>query len=147
MVDNVRGYSRLSFDPVVENETPVSSPLAAPSDSFLQDGTVAPREEAVHLWDRVLENIRQRVNEQTYNTWFAQTEFVSIQDDCLKLQGPNQFFVDWLTEHHYELLTAAARHVLGPDVTVQVHVDPNPSPAATVDPRPTPVPEPEPTRH
>ena len=91
--------------------------------------------EADHRWDRVLESIRQNVNEQTFNTWFAQTEFVSIDDQALHLQGPNQFFVDWLTEHHLETIARSTERVLGRPLEVVVHVNPRPAGASSFDPR------------
>jgi len=100
---------------------------------------VALHPEPEYSWDRVLESIRQNVNEQTYNTWFAQTEFLSVDDETLHLQGPNQFFVDWLTEHHLETIRRAAEHVFGRAVEVFVHVNPRPAAASSFDPRTAPL--------
>jgi chromosomal replication initiator protein len=80
------------------------------------------------LWSQILEFVRQEVNEQTFNTWFTQTRFLGLDHSQLRLQGPNQFFVDWLTEHHLDLLERHARLVLGPSIEVVVQVDPDPSP-------------------
>jgi chromosomal replication initiator protein len=92
------------------------------------------------MWDRVLDTVRQLVTQQTYQTWFAQTEFLSLDGDCLTLQGPNQFFVDWLTEHHMDTLHWAANRVVGRPVVIRVLVNPNhtPPPAATLDARSLP---------
>lgn len=108
-----------------------------------------PHEDSLTVWDQMLESIRLKVNEQTFQTWFAQTEFLSLDDGELHLQGPNQFFVDWLSEHHLDVLRHAARGVTGRDIAVQVHVNPKPSAASTFDPRTLPPPEeprPEPKR-
>lgn len=96
---------------------------------------MALQEHAVQCWDRVLENLRQHVNEQTFETWFEQTEFVSLDDDALHLQGPNQFFVDWLTEHHLELIERVTQHVLGRAVRVRVRVNPKPAAVNAIDSR------------
>ena len=66
------------------------------SGDFQVDGTT--------LWSQILDLVRQEVNEQTFNTWFTQTRFLGLDHSQLRLQGPNQFFVDWLTEHHLDLL-------------------------------------------
>lgn len=97
---------------------------------------MALQEQALQYWDRVLENLRQHVNAQTFETWFEQTEFVSLDEEFLQLQGPNQFFVDWLTEHHLELIEQASQHVLGRRVRVRVQVNPKPAPAAPAESRP-----------
>jgi chromosomal replication initiator protein len=92
-------------------------------------------QEAMVVWEQILSTARQNVNEQTYITWFAQTEFLGIDGDCLHIQGPNQFFVDWLTEHHLDVLRHAACVVLEREIDVQVHVNPNPPAASKFDPR------------
>lgn len=101
-----------------------------------------PREEGLGpegvLWQRILERIRLEVNEQTFKTWFAQTRFVSHDAGVLVLQGPNQFFVDWLLEHHHDLLHRSAREVTGSSTFVKVEVDDRPRPAAVAEVRPTP---------
>jgi chromosomal replication initiator protein len=78
-------------------------------------------------WDLVLDRIRQKVNEQTYQTWFSPMECTGIEEGLLRLRGPNQFFVDWLTEHHLELLQESANQILGDRVQIEIDVDPNPS--------------------
>jgi len=85
-----------------------------------------PDDDGMVLWEQILSRVRQEVNEQTYKTWFAQTRFLTIEDHVLQLQGPNQFFVDWLTEHHLELLQRVAREVTGSPVQVHVIVDEEP---------------------
>ena len=80
-------------------------------------------------WERILERIRHEVNEQTFRTWFAQTRFVDYDAGILRVQGPNQFFVDWLTEHHLELLEQCCRDELGAASEVIVQVDPTPASA------------------
>ncbi len=79
------------------------------------------------VWARILERARSEVNEQTFRTWFLQTRFVQLDGDTLVLEGPNPFFVDWLTEHHLDLLERCARGELGPAVQVLVRVDPDPA--------------------
>jgi chromosomal replication initiator protein len=95
------------------------------------------------LWTDILEVVRQNVNQQTFETWFRQTRFVSLGEGGLTIQGPNQFFVDWLTEHHLETLRAAARRVLDRAVEIQILVDPDPSTVGSFDPRATVSPSPE----
>lgn len=102
-----------------------------------------PREEGLghegtHLWQRILDRIRLEVNEQTFKTWFAQTRYVGYASGALTLQGPNQFFVDWLLEHHHDLLHRASREVIGTPTYVKVEVDERPRPQFVAEVRPTP---------
>ncbi len=78
-------------------------------------------------WEQVLARIRQEVNEQTYQTWFSPMECCGVEEGLIRLRGPNQFFVDWLTEHHLDLLEGSATAVLGEGVQIEIEVDPSPS--------------------
>jgi chromosomal replication initiator protein len=74
------------------------------------------------LWGRILERVRTNVNPQSYSTWFEPTRLVAVREGELVVEGPNQFFVDWLAEHHLERLEDAALQVLGqrPKVTFTI---------------------------
>ncbi len=55
-------------------------------------------------WDNILESTRQRVSQQTFETWFMPLVPVSWRDDVVELRCPNRFFLDWFSEHHAETL-------------------------------------------
>ena len=103
-------------------------------------------QDVTRLWDEILEAVRQQVNQQTFETWFHQTRFLALEGDVLTLQGPNQFFVDWLEEHHLETLQNAAVRVLGRGVEIRILVDPDPVPVHRFDPRAAVAPSPSPER-
>lgn len=111
---------------------PSRTPLPPTSSS----GASSPQDVA-RPWEEILDVVRQQVNQQTFETWFHQTRFLSLEGDVLSLQGPNQFFVDWLTEHHLETLHVAAARVLGRPVEIRLQVDPQPSNVGGFDPRAT----------
>jgi len=71
------------------------------------------------LWDAILERISTLVNAQSFQTWFKPTQLVSYEGTHLVIEGPNPFFVDWLSEHHREKIQYAARETLGEDVTLE----------------------------
>jgi len=77
------------------------------------------------LWRPILERVKSMVNPQSYSTWFEPTRLVRIDEGELVVEGPNQFFVDWLAEHHLDKLEDAAAQVLGArpriQFTAQVH--------------------------
>jgi chromosomal replication initiator protein len=74
------------------------------------------------LWGRILEDVKSRVNPQSYSTWFEPTRLVDVREGELVVEGPNQFFVDWLAEHHLDKIEDAAQKVLGkrPRVTLSI---------------------------
>jgi chromosomal replication initiator protein len=64
-------------------------------------------------WSRVLERVRVDVNPQSFKTWFEPTRLVAARSGELVVEGPNQFFVDWLAEHHLDRLEEIAGQVFG----------------------------------
>lgn len=69
-----------------------------------------------NLWARILERLASLVNAQSFQTWFKPTRLISFESDKLVIEGPNPFFVDWLSEHHRDRILVAARETLGRDV-------------------------------
>ena len=66
-----------------------------------------------NLWDRILARVKTQVNPQSYVTWFEPTRLAEVQKGRLVVEGPNQFFVDWLAEHHVDRIEEAALQELG----------------------------------
>jgi len=58
-------------------------------------------------WKRVLSVVEQRVNPQSYNTWFKPTQLIRHEGKALYVRVPNMFFKDWLSEHTDMVLAAA----------------------------------------
>ncbi len=72
------------------------------------------------LWSRILEQIQKQVNEQSFETWFRPTRLLKYENGVLFIEGPNQFFTDWLSEHHMPRILAAAEEVLELKPTVEL---------------------------
>jgi chromosomal replication initiator protein len=72
-------------------------------------------EEARLVWQACLQAIQERVNTQSFKTWFEPVIPLSLQSGTLTVQVPSQFFYDWLEEHYSEVLTTTIERVLGKD--------------------------------
>jgi chromosomal replication initiator protein len=70
------------------------------------------------LWDAILERLSTLVNAQSFQTWLKPTQLVSYEGGRLVIEGPNPFFVDWLSMHHGDKIQYAARETLGKEVKV-----------------------------
>jgi len=57
-----------------------------------------------HYWDTILESIRVRVTQQTFDTWFVPLLPTSWDQDSITIQCPNFFFKDWVSEHYHQTL-------------------------------------------
>lgn len=70
-------------------------------------------EEARHVWQACLQAIQERVNTQSFKTWFEPVVPLHLQSGRLTVQVPSQFFYDWLEEHYSEVLSSTIERVLG----------------------------------
>lgn len=79
------------------------------------------------VWDRCLHTIRQRVNEQSFKTWFEPIKPIKLEGSALTVQVPNNFFYEWLEEHYISNLKESIRQELGPRATLkyQIRMDAN----------------------
>lgn len=65
------------------------------------------------VWQTCLERIKERVNKQSFETWFKPTKGILYSGDSLTVQVPNQFFCDWLEEHYHAIIENIVKEVTG----------------------------------
>jgi chromosomal replication initiator protein len=51
------------------------------------------------LWQKVLEQLRNQLGNQNFETWIKPIHVLEMTDDEIGLEVPNKFFRDWLAEH------------------------------------------------
>ena len=92
------------------------------------DGTsplvVNPSEEdqAGDVWRACLDLIKEKVNTQSFKTWFEPIAPLYLRGGRLTVQVPSQFFYDWLEEHYYTIISATIETVLGKDAHLEYSV-------------------------
>ena len=59
------------------------------------------------VWEEALAYIEERVPKQVFDTWFIPLKFNGFDDSSARLEVPNKFFGDWLTQHYADLLAEA----------------------------------------
>ncbi len=69
--------------------------------------------EANTTWKNVLDLIKERINPQSFNTWFGSSCGVELKEDVLLVEFPNGFFIDWIEEHYYNILEEAVQQLNG----------------------------------
>jgi chromosomal replication initiator protein len=82
-------------------------------------------------WQQVLSKVEEKVNPQSYNTWFKPTQFLSREGSALYVRVPNAFCQDWLNEHLDVVLDAARDAGVG-DIRVVYMIE-----KATAEPPPS----------
>ncbi len=65
------------------------------------------------VWDNCLQTIKERIDPQSFRTWFEPIKPVALQDTALTIQVPHRFFYEWLEEHYLDLLKMSIRKQLG----------------------------------
>src|SRR3989338_498414 len=56
------------------------------------------------LLDKVKDNIRNKISNLNYNTWFKQIQKAQLEGDIYTLFVPNRFVADWITDYYADLL-------------------------------------------
>ena len=75
------------------------------------------------VWRQFLEDVRTRVQDQAYETWFRTIRLNHYSDSQITIGVPNQFVADWLSENFMDVLRKAASRVFGADA-IDFEVDP-----------------------
>ena len=56
------------------------------------------------FWQQCLEKIKNKISDQAFETWFKGVSIVSIGDEEVNLQVPNQFHYEWLESKYRHLI-------------------------------------------
>ncbi|MFC2133992.1 chromosomal replication initiator protein DnaA [Bacteroidota bacterium] len=67
------------------------------------------------IWKECLSLIKDNVPFITYNTWFLPIKPLELDENKLKIQVPNNFFIEWIDEHYNTLINKTIRQILGED--------------------------------
>ena len=59
--------------------------------------------------------IKENVPPLTYNSWFIPIKPISFSNDILKIQVPNDFFIEWIDEHYNTIINKVVNQILGED--------------------------------
>ena len=79
----------------------------------LPDSRDAMELTANEAWVKIRASAQAVLPEQTYRTWLASTESVSLSDDTLVVSAPTKFAVEWVEDKYGKLLRDIAERELG----------------------------------
>jgi chromosomal replication initiator protein len=74
-------------------------------------------------WNDILEAVRQRVSQQTFDTWFNPLRPGERKEGVMEVFCPNRFFLDWFSEHHLATLDEVATTHFGRHTACTLLVD------------------------
>ncbi len=72
-------------------------------------------QENQHKWILLLASIQQRLNQETFNTWFKPIEFLGVENGGINIRVPNSFFKEYLLGHYGTLLLSECNKHFGID--------------------------------
>jgi chromosomal replication initiator protein len=65
------------------------------------------------FWEQALDKLTERIGQHNFETWIKPLRFVGRNKNEIRVEVPNKFFRDWLTEHYLsqleEILTGLVR--------------------------------------
>ncbi len=91
--------------------------LSLQSEAVLNISDVDPlkMETAQSVWNACLEVIKNKINDQSFDTWFKPIIPFQYSGNELTIQVPSQFFFEWIEENFSSQLKHALNEVLGSD--------------------------------
>lgn len=78
---------------------------------------------AVHLWEKVLEQIREAIGPQKFQLWFLATSLIDVDERTAVIGVPNVFTRDWLERRFTGEVSRALETALGRSVDVSFRID------------------------
>ncbi|MFC1608376.1 DnaA N-terminal domain-containing protein, partial [Candidatus Latescibacterota bacterium] len=75
------------------------------------------------FWNNFLTAVEERVNSQSYNTWFKPLSLHSITDDSVTISVPQPYFSSWLEEHYLTLINSVLSTLLKRNILIRFIVN------------------------
>mgnify|MGYP006423356983 CR=1 FL=1 len=72
------------------------------------------QKELDHIWKKTLENIKEKITNPSFNTWFSETKAVmTTTENQLVLQVPNNFIQEWIESQYTDLIEEILEDLTG----------------------------------
>jgi len=62
-------------------------------------------------WLQIQSSVKQKIDRNSYETWFAPTVFIGLESDSLYIKVPNSYFKDWLSFHYSSLINTCSEEI------------------------------------
>jgi len=69
--------------------------------------------DCVSVWEQCLKLIKNKVAEQSFDTWFKPIKPVKLNGSVLTILVPSQFFYEWIEEHYVHILKESLVETIG----------------------------------
>lgn len=79
----------------------------------MEVNTVMTKKNPIEVWNKCLSIIKDEVDSQSFQTWFAPIKPIKINENVLTIGIDNHFVYEWLEAHHIHLLRRVIDDTLG----------------------------------
>src|SRR6056297_1655921 len=70
------------------------------------------QEELEHIWNQTLNEVKDKLSNPSFKTWFSNTKPVDMKDDNIMLiEVPNDFIKDWIETRYNDLITEVIQNL------------------------------------
>lgn len=77
---------------------------------------------AHEIWEEALSTIQSKVTRQSFDNWFRPLALESIEDSCVTVRLPNQFFKEWFEDHYLGVLKSVLKDLMFTKVEITLRV-------------------------
>ena len=82
------------------------------------------QEELEHIWNQTLNEIKDKLSNPSFKTWFSNTKPVDLKDDnILMIEVPNDFIKDWIETRYNELITDIIQDLTDTDLNCRFYTE------------------------
>ncbi|MCX7958045.1 MAG: chromosomal replication initiator protein DnaA [Deltaproteobacteria bacterium] len=67
----------------------------------------------IHIFEKAISNLREKINPTTFQVWFSNVEFVSMNDNTVEISVPNKFFKEFFIHHYSKVLLEEIARITG----------------------------------
>ncbi|MGC8927765.1 MAG: chromosomal replication initiator protein DnaA [Myxococcota bacterium] len=67
----------------------------------------------IHIFEKAITNIKERINPVTFDVWFKEIEFISMKDNTIELSVPNRFFKEFFINNYSKILLEEIAKICG----------------------------------
>ncbi|MCF6269994.1 MAG: chromosomal replication initiator protein DnaA [Melioribacteraceae bacterium] len=79
----------------------------------VNDKEITEKISSTKIWKKCLSVIKENVPALTYSTWFTPIKPIEYNNNRLKIEVPNTFFIEWIEEHYNTIINNVVNQILG----------------------------------
>jgi chromosomal replication initiator protein len=84
-------------------------------------------EDKTNQWNKILSEIKNRIEDSAFETWFEPTSYIGEEGDTLYIKVPNSYFKDWLSFHYSRVINECSRELFNKVFEIKYIFDETPA--------------------